>query len=380
MSDEKALLAAIRDHPDEDTPRLMLADWLQDNGQPERAEFIRVQVEASRLRWNDPRWKSLAEQAKKLFEAHGEEWIGPLGWLSPGGKTEVRVTETSADGWGGGVELNWVDSQPNDMGDVRPGYESCIEFHRGFPRRVYLTPFTLVQAPAAMGTWPRPALTLSWEPHTRDREWVRKLWPDVVRGLRSSQFSDWIFNTSYSYEFDWMPLLAAVPDVARGTSGLLIVGAGDSGRPESDLTNLFPLAPSLRYLSLYRCGWSLDVLRHLGRCVLPRTLEYLALEHDHPAAAVLRAMAEVGDWPNLLSLTLSGLEGARKDALDVIRPGMLPNLRLLTFWGEGGTVPFFSALLACPQLSHVERIEYHGRSNAAMRKLRDKSGGRFVCK
>ena len=41
MSDEKALLAAIWEHPHEDTPRLMYADWLDEHGQPERAEFIR---------------------------------------------------------------------------------------------------------------------------------------------------------------------------------------------------------------------------------------------------------------------------------------------------------------------------------------------------
>ena len=45
MSDEAALLAAILAHPDEDTPRLMFADWLDEHGQPERAEFIRVQCE-----------------------------------------------------------------------------------------------------------------------------------------------------------------------------------------------------------------------------------------------------------------------------------------------------------------------------------------------
>jgi uncharacterized protein (TIGR02996 family) len=43
MSDEAALLAAIIAHPDEDTPRLMYADWLTEHGQPERAEFIRLQ-------------------------------------------------------------------------------------------------------------------------------------------------------------------------------------------------------------------------------------------------------------------------------------------------------------------------------------------------
>jgi uncharacterized protein (TIGR02996 family) len=50
MSDRAALLAAILANPDEDTPRLVYADWLQEHGEPDRAEFIRVQVELARLR------------------------------------------------------------------------------------------------------------------------------------------------------------------------------------------------------------------------------------------------------------------------------------------------------------------------------------------
>jgi uncharacterized protein (TIGR02996 family) len=40
-----ALLAAIRAAPDDDAPRLVYADSLDEYGQPERAEFIRVQIE-----------------------------------------------------------------------------------------------------------------------------------------------------------------------------------------------------------------------------------------------------------------------------------------------------------------------------------------------
>lgn len=49
MTDGTLLLAAILAQPDEDTPRLVYADWLQENGQGERAEFIRVQVEYARI-------------------------------------------------------------------------------------------------------------------------------------------------------------------------------------------------------------------------------------------------------------------------------------------------------------------------------------------
>jgi uncharacterized protein (TIGR02996 family) len=41
-AEEIALLRGVAQHPDDDSIRLVYADWLEDNGQPERAEFIRL--------------------------------------------------------------------------------------------------------------------------------------------------------------------------------------------------------------------------------------------------------------------------------------------------------------------------------------------------
>ncbi len=49
MNERDALLRAICESPDEDTPRLVFADWLDERGQPERAEFIRLQVRFAAL-------------------------------------------------------------------------------------------------------------------------------------------------------------------------------------------------------------------------------------------------------------------------------------------------------------------------------------------
>ena len=48
-STECSFLEAILAAPDDDAIRLVYADWLDDHGQPEYAEFIRVQVESARL-------------------------------------------------------------------------------------------------------------------------------------------------------------------------------------------------------------------------------------------------------------------------------------------------------------------------------------------
>lgn len=49
MTDGEALLATIIANPDEDTPRLIYADYLDDNDEPERAAAIRKQVAHARL-------------------------------------------------------------------------------------------------------------------------------------------------------------------------------------------------------------------------------------------------------------------------------------------------------------------------------------------
>jgi uncharacterized protein (TIGR02996 family) len=44
MTTERDLLRAVAREPDDDAPRLAHSDWLEEQGQTERAEFIRAQV------------------------------------------------------------------------------------------------------------------------------------------------------------------------------------------------------------------------------------------------------------------------------------------------------------------------------------------------
>ena len=56
MSDRDAFLAAICAQPDEDTPRLVFADYLEENDEASLAAFIRAQVELART----PPWEPFA--------------------------------------------------------------------------------------------------------------------------------------------------------------------------------------------------------------------------------------------------------------------------------------------------------------------------------
>lgn len=74
MTEREALLRAVCEFPDDDTPRLVFADWLQEHGEEERAEFIRVQIEQTRLKKESIPWWKCESRARKLLKAHGWQW------------------------------------------------------------------------------------------------------------------------------------------------------------------------------------------------------------------------------------------------------------------------------------------------------------------
>lgn len=66
MSDRAALLAAVAANPHDDLPKLVFADWLDEHGDPERAEFIRTQLAGDE------------ERADELLRGHGDRWAAPF--------------------------------------------------------------------------------------------------------------------------------------------------------------------------------------------------------------------------------------------------------------------------------------------------------------
>jgi hypothetical protein len=62
----------------------MYADWLQENGQPERAEFIRVQIELAKPLEFDSERVTAVHRANQLLTQHVEEWTKPFSWVFAG--------------------------------------------------------------------------------------------------------------------------------------------------------------------------------------------------------------------------------------------------------------------------------------------------------
>lgn len=78
MPDDDAFLATILDNPDDDGPRLVYADWLEENGQCERAEFIRVQCELASPSPQNHRRDWWSERESELLRANQKPWLAPL--------------------------------------------------------------------------------------------------------------------------------------------------------------------------------------------------------------------------------------------------------------------------------------------------------------
>ena len=73
-----AFLSDIIENPDDDAPRLIYADWLDDQDDPERAEFIRLQCRLARLQGDDPEQRILAARQTDLLALHEAAWRSSL--------------------------------------------------------------------------------------------------------------------------------------------------------------------------------------------------------------------------------------------------------------------------------------------------------------
>jgi uncharacterized protein (TIGR02996 family) len=76
---DRAFLHDILENPDDDAPRLIYADWLDERGNEARAEFIRLQCELVRLDRYDPRWPGLKRREGQLLAGHSLRWIQDAG-------------------------------------------------------------------------------------------------------------------------------------------------------------------------------------------------------------------------------------------------------------------------------------------------------------
>src|SRR4051794_1631892 len=81
MALDQAFLDDIIEHPDDDTPRLIYADWLDDQGDPAsaaRAEFIRVQCRLSANQGMQGT-RALFQRQRDILAEYEQQWASDFG-------------------------------------------------------------------------------------------------------------------------------------------------------------------------------------------------------------------------------------------------------------------------------------------------------------
>lgn len=96
MDHERAFLQAIRETPDDDAPRLIYADWLEEQGGGEwaaRAAFIRIQCRLAELPEDDPARDALEDEEADLLAEYERTWTEPLHGIAEEWKFERGFIE-----------------------------------------------------------------------------------------------------------------------------------------------------------------------------------------------------------------------------------------------------------------------------------------------
>ncbi len=261
MDHASVFLEAIREAPDDDTPRLIYADWLDDHGgstECARAAFIRAQVRIETLDRGDPARLDLEEQARDLLAEHEQEWTEDL--------------PAEVDAW---------------------------EFRRGFLEQVSLTGAAFLEfAPQLMAAGPLRAVHL-----TLSEEHVAGLaaCPDLAR-VEALDFGP-SGPSTYRLTDRSLQTLLESPHLGRLKSlGLRCQAIGPLGVQTLVQS---PWMANLRHLDL-RENYTLGDLgaRHLAGAAQATRLEELLLRNCH--------LTRVGIWALFSSRCLPALH-----ALDV---------------------------------------------------------------
>lgn len=158
QEDKASLIQTILDHPDEDGPRLIYADWLDEHDKPEPAEFIRVQC---RINVIQPEIRS------KLFGKMID--LDPI--VTERAKLRLRASELlDGHAWG------WAGKALRDAAPLGIHWQKFMEWRRGFVEVITCTAECwLTHADAltaaqpikevALTTWPTFEHQIVWGGH-----------------------------------------------------------------------------------------------------------------------------------------------------------------------------------------------------------------------
>jgi uncharacterized protein (TIGR02996 family) len=386
MGDEADVLCVIKAHPEDNSARLVYSDWLEEHGQPERAELIRVQCALAALPEEDIRRIPLEQRSADLLTRHGASWS--------------------------------------------KGLPSQVQWRRGFPEIFKVRVGDYLRHTEALGALAPVQVIRLYEP--AEDELAKDDYglevEELIRLTQCSLLDRWtdleIAPSFWSYDSqEWFAALMASPYLTRlrrlsvhsndclGGSVCLVSNAkfaclthldiynsdsGGGGPADEGITKIVtsPYMAQLEYFDFGICDVGDDGLcalatspymarlktlkaecgyfigpgvRALGASNFLKNLEYLDL-----SASLIRRDKR---WPNedalrdlIDSPILSGLRGLRIELVgfedaDLVRLASRPDISGLRFLGIGdpGLSPAgIRALLGSPSLAQLTHLEWSG--------------------
>jgi uncharacterized protein (TIGR02996 family) len=380
MTDIDTLLQAVIDRPDDDGPRLLYADYLDEHGNADRAEYIRAACAYETLPEGTARRAELQARATVLLRQHQDKWLQPIRDLFPPlGRT-----------------FGWFGRQRDPFFHYR--------FRRGFVEELGLRTEQFLDHAAQLGAAaPLRILKLKFDPESTPslREMQRRLTEcPYLRQLNGLEI-----RSRYLDPTGLLQLLRS-PHLDRLRE--LNVVSGGLGREHVECLSNVPLLDRLTRLELFAGKelfsggveallaasqfsaltvltlWSAEVnpaaAAVLARSRVSEKLRDLALS-DNPLGPEGMAALAAGTWPALANLTLVLNNMRDGGAAALAGSPLLRQLRTLCLMDNHITDFGAMALADSPHWVGGTRIDL--RRNPISRRVRNaltvRLGDRVVC-
>ncbi len=305
----EGFLQAVREAPLDDAPRLIYADWLEENGDGPRAEFIRLQCQRASLDPDDHRSEALRTRERQLILTNRSAWLQGF-----------------------------------------PGWAKTGQFHRGFwVPHLKLSGQGLLNRPAAdFALAPLWSLSLAWTHGLAERLAAC----EKLLAFRSLDLK------AVAVHRDLIPALAASPflrHVQVLTLGPRLAGDDDVRRlaASASLTNL-------EVLSLDDFGVGAAGVEALVESPSLARLTDLSLNRNPVGAAGARLIGQASCWGRLRSLYLAQASLGSSGVAALAAGSILTGLRTLDLSHNGITDSGAEALALSPTLAKLEVLWLRG--------------------
>ncbi len=335
-----SFLDAIKETPDDDTPRLILADWLMEQGDEVRGEFIQLQCRLAQMSQADPQWAATNAQVEEILQKREREWLRRLRpllrqWQFQRGLLNVTVTPGSllkatdrAAGWT--ETWAWVER-------VRFQNVNTSRLFHGFSFLQQITGLDLTGQ--QLGDEGLETITAS---------------PSLTRLVSLVLDNNQISTTGVAI-LAQSPLLGQLKDLSL--RGNVIDDGGFA---------LLISSPQFRLARLARLDLKGNMLQFTNPrriALLPRLsdLSSLNLSDNRLHPAVVEALAGI-NWTRLTQLYLDGAEIDDLGARALARSPGLCRLTTLSLYGNQISVLGAEALAQSPYLGNLRRLRL-GKNN-----------------